>query len=39
MRELFNDLPEAITNTMRVAERCTFRLQDLGYTFPKYATA
>jgi error-prone DNA polymerase len=38
MRELFRDLPEAIANTMHVAERCTFRLQDLGYSFPKYAT-
>src|SRR4030095_10692064 len=38
MRELFSDFPEAITNTTRVAERCTFRLQDLGYSFPKYAT-
>lgn len=38
MSELFSDIPEAITNTERVAERCEFRLQDLGYSFPKYPT-
>jgi error-prone DNA polymerase len=38
MGELFSDIPGAIANTMRVAERCSFRLQDLGYEFPEYPT-
>jgi error-prone DNA polymerase len=37
MRELFRDLPEAITNTSRLAERLEFRLDNLGYEFPKYS--
>jgi error-prone DNA polymerase len=36
MRELFRDLPEAIENTSRVAERLTFSLENLGYEFPEY---
>ena len=36
MRTLFADLPEAIFNTRRVAEKIEFRLQDLGYQFPDY---
>jgi error-prone DNA polymerase len=36
MRELFRDLPEAVENTMRLAERLQFTLDDLGYEFPKY---
>lgn len=36
MRELFRDLPEAIENTARLAERLTFSLKDLGYEFPDY---
>ncbi len=36
MRELFHDLPEAIENTSRLAERLTFSLENLGYKFPEY---
>lgn len=36
MRELFGDLPEAIHNTVRLAERLEFSLDNLGYEFPKY---
>jgi error-prone DNA polymerase len=36
MAELFADLPEAIENTVRVAERLEFTLENLGYEFPKY---
>ena len=38
MERLFSDLPEAITNTARIAERCRgFDLtRDLGYVFPDY---
>ncbi|MDA0768441.1 MAG: DNA polymerase III subunit alpha, partial [Verrucomicrobia bacterium] len=36
MAALFADLPEAIENTARLAERLEFDLQDLGYQFPKY---
>ncbi|HWY52105.1 MAG TPA: error-prone DNA polymerase [Chthoniobacterales bacterium] len=36
MRELFRDLPEAIENTTRLAERLTFSLKDLGYEFPEF---
>jgi error-prone DNA polymerase len=36
MQELFRDLPEAITNTTRLAERLQFSLENLGYEFPKY---
>ena len=36
MRKLFRDLPEAIENTSRLAERLTFSLQNLGYEFPEY---
>src|SRR5438093_670803 len=36
MRELFPDLPEAIENTSRLAERLTFSLENLGYEFPEY---
>ncbi len=34
MFELFRDVPEAICNTRRIAERCAFTLEDLGYRFP-----
>ncbi len=35
MAELFRDYPEAIANTLRIAERCTFDLtRDLDYRFP-----
>ena len=36
MRELFQDLPEAIANTCRLAERLDFTLENLGYEFPAY---
>ena len=36
MRELFRDLPEAIDNSSRLAERLTFSLENLGYEFPDY---
>ena len=36
MRELFRDRPEAVTNTMRLAERLEFTLHDLGYRFPDF---
>ncbi len=37
MERLFADLPEAITNTQRIAERVEFSLENLGYEFPRYA--
>jgi error-prone DNA polymerase len=36
MRALFADLPEAIINTVRLGERLTFELTDLGYEFPRF---
>jgi len=33
---LFRDLPEALHNTRRLAERIEFTLDDLGYRFPSY---
>lgn len=36
MRGLFADHPEAIANTARVAERCGFTLEKLGYRFPDW---
>ena len=37
MERLFADLPEAIANTVRIAERCRFDLtRDLSYEFPDY---
>ncbi|MEY2480801.1 MAG: error-prone polymerase [Verrucomicrobiota bacterium] len=36
MREIFADLPEAIENTSRLAERLTFSLENIGYEFPSY---
>jgi error-prone DNA polymerase len=37
MALLFGDVPEAIENTVHLAERLTFSLENLGYEFPKYA--
>src|SRR5438552_8820906 len=37
MREIFRDLPEAIENTSRLAERLTFSLENIGYEFPSFA--
>ena len=36
MRAIFADLPQAIDNTSRLAERLTFSLENLGYEFPEY---
>jgi error-prone DNA polymerase len=36
MQRLFADVPDAIANTMQVASRLQFTLQDLGYEFPHY---
>jgi len=36
MGQLFRDLPEAIENTARLAERLTFSLENLGYEFPDF---
>jgi error-prone DNA polymerase len=36
MCELFRDLPEAVENTTRLAERLTFSLENLGYEFPEF---
>ncbi len=38
MVRLFADCPEAVSNTLRIAERCTFDLsKDLGYSLPEPA--
>jgi error-prone DNA polymerase len=36
MRELFRDLPEAVENSSRLAERLTFSLENIGYEFPSF---
>ncbi|MEO5713020.1 MAG: error-prone DNA polymerase [Luteolibacter sp.] len=36
MRELFADLPVAIENTSRLADRIGFTLENLGYGFPDF---
>ncbi len=38
MAELFADQPELLENTLRVADRLDFTLENLGYEFPKYPT-
>ncbi len=38
MRSLFSDVPEAIENTLLVSQRLQFRLNDLGYEFPRFDT-
>ncbi|MGI4830336.1 MAG: error-prone DNA polymerase, partial [Janthinobacterium lividum] len=38
MCRLFQDLSEAIDNTLLVSQRLTFELNDLGYNFPRYDT-
>jgi error-prone DNA polymerase len=38
MRELFRDLPVAVENSARLAERLEFTLEKLGYEFPTYST-
>jgi len=37
MAQLFADLPEAIVETVRLAERLEFTLQNLGYRFPTFS--
>ncbi len=36
MAALFADQPAAVSNSVRLAERLTFRFGDLGYEFPRY---
>jgi error-prone DNA polymerase len=36
MSALFADLPEAIANTTELSSRLEFKLNDLGYEFPRY---
>jgi error-prone DNA polymerase len=36
MARLFADAPDAIANTVRLAERLDFTLENLGYEFPRY---
>ena len=36
MKALFRDRPDAIANTVRLAERLQFSLENLGYDFPDY---
>ncbi len=36
MKALFRDLPEAVENSVRLADRLEFQLGDLGYEFPKF---
>ncbi len=36
MQALFADLPDAIANTLRLADRLEFTLENLGYQFPQY---
>lgn len=36
MESIFSDLPEAINNSIGLAERLDFTLKDLGYHFPDY---
>jgi error-prone DNA polymerase len=37
MRALFSDYPEAVANTVRLADQLDFTLKNLGYRFPDYA--
>ena len=39
MARLFRDLPESLTNGLRIAERCEFTLENLGYRFPDFPLA
>jgi error-prone DNA polymerase len=36
MAALFHDLPQALANTVALADRLRFNLSDLGYEFPRY---
>ncbi len=35
MRLLFADMPEAVTRTLEIADRCTFSLDELRYEYPE----
>ncbi len=39
MQALFRDRPEAIAETLRLAERLQFSLENIGYHFPDYPVA
>jgi len=36
MTELFEDIPEALENSLEIARRCSFRLDFTGYFLPNY---
>ncbi|HZZ40779.1 MAG TPA: error-prone DNA polymerase [Acidobacteriaceae bacterium] len=36
MAALFRDVPDAVENTLNIAQRLSFELNDLGYEFPHY---
>lgn len=38
MHRLFRDLPEAMDNTLLISQRLDFKLNDLGYEFPRFDT-
>ena len=38
MRRLYKDHPEAITNTVKIADACTFSLDELRYEYPDEIT-
>jgi error-prone DNA polymerase len=39
MAALFHDLPQALRNTVALADRLRFNLSDLGYQFPRFPVA
>lgn len=39
MHDLFRDCPEALANSVRLADRLQFSLENLGYEFPRYPLA
>jgi len=39
MAALFRDVPDAVRQSRRIAERCAFTLADLGYRFPEFPLA
>ncbi|MBW2415861.1 MAG: DNA polymerase III subunit alpha, partial [Deltaproteobacteria bacterium] len=36
MARLFRDMPDALSNTLHIAARCEFTLENLGYRFPEF---
>jgi len=38
MRRMFRDYPQAVSNTLVIAERCTFSLDELKYEYPDEIT-